>query len=483
MAKSQVAAHTFSALILLGALLITNILIAGAGIKGLLIACIILSLMVPMGLLLIQGKLDLFEPLVLGNIALGIMFIGRPLADLATGRTTHLGYDITTTFDQAMVVVLVGIVAFQLGYLSPFASLFARRLPSPTRFRPNLASQSAWIFFLLGGLLFGLFLAKGGGLGLLLILLRGRGSGNNVIFLNSTGYFYNGITVWMASALIFFALATVYKRRKYYMFFMAMTLPILIFYGARGTRSQMLPLILAVPIFWYLCRGRRPSARTLLIAAVVGIVLVGWLREIRTAATGSRGDAGAVLIKAFSSPLKQFCEILNGADDEMFDSIANELLVVPDKIGYKPEGIFTEVFVRMVPRPLWPDKPLGLNDTLVNTLWPKHYALSRASAAFSVLGPFYFDGGYVGVSLGMFMIGIVLSGIWKWFHYYSENLNAILIYSMGLPFVVILMRGTIPGTLARMLFIVIPLVLVAWFSRLRFRPHVDERGPGSQASR
>lgn len=483
MARSQVASHTFFILILLGALMITDILIAGVGIKGLLIACIILALIVPMGLRLIQGRLDLFEPLVLGNIALGVMFIGRPLADLAMGRTTHLGYSITTTFDQALVVVLVGIVVFQLGYFSPFASSFARYLPSPARFRPRRASQFAWIFFLLGGLLFGLFLAKGGGLGLLFTLLKGRGPGNNEIFLNSTGYFYNGITVWMASALIFFALATVFKRHKYYLFFGVMALPILIFYGARGTRSVMLPLILAVPAFWYLYRRRRPSTRTLLIVAIVGIVLIGWQREIRTVAARSRGDADAVLIKALSSPLKQFGEILNGADDEMFDSITNELLVVPDKIGYRPGGLFTEVFVRMVPRPLWPDKPLGLNDTVVNTLWPKHFASSRASAAFSVLGPFYFDSGYVGVALGMFMIGIALSGIWKWFRYYSENLNAMLIYSMSLPFVVILMRGTIPGTLSRMLFIVIPLVLAMWFSRFRFRPRVENPGSGSQSSR
>ncbi len=436
-----------------------------------------------MWLRLIQGKLDLFEPLVLANVALGVMFIGRPLADLATGRTTHLGYGITATFDQALVVALVGILAFQLGYHSLFVRLFARYLPTPAIFRPQRATLAAWLFLLLGATLFGLFLAKGGGLGLLLYLIKGRASGDNMIFLNSTGYLYNGIAMWMASALIFFALAVVYKRHAYYVLFLAIALPLVIYYGARGSRSMLLPLVLAVPTFWYLYRRRRPSTRTLLIVAIAGIALIGWQREIRTAGVGSRGDAGAVLIKAFSSPLKQFGEILNGADNEMFDSITNELLVVPDEIGYRPGGIFTEVFVRMVPRPLWPDKPLGLNDTVVHALWPKHYALSRASAAFSVLGPFYFDSGYIGVALGMFMIGIVLSGIWRWFRYYSENLNALLIYSMSLPFVVILMRGTIPGTLARMLFVVIPLVLAMWFGRLRFRPQVGNHESGSQASK
>ena len=40
---------------------------------------------------------------------------------------------------------------------------------------------------------------------------------------------------------------------------------------------------------------------------------------------------------------------------------------------------------------------------------------------------------------------------------------------IALPFVVILMRGTIPGTLTRMLFLFVPLGLLMWLTRLRFR--------------
>lgn len=464
---SRSASRALFVLALLGSLIGTNILIAGVGIRGLLLTLIILALVMPIGLRLIQRKLDLFEPLVLANIALGVMFIARPLADLATGRTTHLGYEIVSTFDQALVVVLVGIMAFQLGYHSPLVRLLAKRLPAPTQFYPQRAALLAWLFVLLGGALFGMFLAKGGGLGLLLFLLKGRATGDNAVFINSTGYFYDGITMWMASALIFFALAIVVRRKAYYIFFLAMAFPLIIFYGSRGTRSVLLPLVLAVPIFWYLWIARRPSARVLIAAAFIGLALIGWMREIRTADMSARQDADTVLLEAFSSPLKQAWEIINKADDEMFDSITNELLVVPEKTGYRPGGVFIDVITRAVPRPLWPDKPLGMNNTLVNTLWPKHFAASRASAAFSVLGPLYLDSGYIGVALGMFLIGVVLAGVWKWYCYFSDNLNAILIYSLGLPFVVILMRGTITDTLARMLFIVVPLILVMWFSRLR----------------
>jgi hypothetical protein len=44
-----------------------------------------------------------------------------------------------------------------------------------------------------------------------------------------------------------------------------------------------------------------------------------------------------------------------------------------------------------------------------------------------------------------------------------------MLYSMGLPFVVILMRGSIPDTLARMLFYFAPLFLLLIFKRIRVR--------------
>ncbi len=50
-----------------------------------------------------------------------------------------------------------------------------------------------------------------------------------------------------------------------------------------------------------------------------------------------------------------------------------------------------------------------------------------------------------------------------------------MIYAMGLAFVVILMRGTIPDTLSRMLFLFIPVVLLLWLTRLSFERSTHRR--------
>lgn len=460
---------------LLGALLSADIAIAGLSIHGLLIGLIILVLMVPMGLRYMRRRLDLFEPLVLATIALGVMFVGRPLADLATHETMHLGYPVMITFDKALTVVLTGLVAFQFGYHAPFTHRWARRLPSPPAFRPQRAILAAWLFFGLGALLFGVFLIQGGGVELLLRLLRGRSGLHNSIYLSSTGYFYNGILLWSASALIFFALAVALRRRVNLLWFFIVALPFIGFYASMGTRSNLLPLAIAIPTFWYLWRRRRPSAITLIVAALVGIALLGALRETRTANTAARENAGEVVASALASPITQFGEILTGADAEMFDSLANELLIVPQQIGYHPGGTLADLFIRAVPRLLWPDKPLETNDVIVNALWPEHYSQSQAAPAFSIMGPFYLDSSYFGVALGMFLIGAVLATSWQWYLRYHYDLNALLIYSMSLPFVVILMRGTVPDTLSRMLFTVIPLILTMWLSRLRWRARISIR--------
>jgi len=451
-------------LVLTGALIVVAVTVAGISPTSFLLVGIVLSLIIPQAFRAAQGRLDLFEPLVLANIALGVMFVGRPLADLVTHETIHIGYDVLPTFNEALFVALIGIVFFQLGYFAPWGAAWARRLPRPSSFHPSRAARAGWLFFILGTLLFSGFLVNAGGIiRILLYLLEGRQPSNNDLYLSSTGYLYGGISLWAASALIFFVLATAGRRRGYIFPFLATTSLLLIFYGAQGTRAQMLPLVIAVPVFWYLWKSRRPKLRTLFVASLIGFALLGWMREIRD--VGKREDMLVKLGAALSAPIREAGNILTGADAEMFDSLANELMVVPENLAFQHGSTVTDVLIRLVPRPLWPDKPLESNDALVNTLWPVHYSKSRAAPAFSLIGAFYVDSGIITVALGMYLAGALIATLWCWLQQYRSWVTAKMIYSMGLPFVVILMRGAVPDTLARMLFMFVPLVLLMLTAR------------------
>jgi hypothetical protein len=193
------------------------------------------------------------------------------------------------------------------------------------------------------------------------------------------------------------------------------------------------------------------------------------MREIRNA--GERGDAWEKLGSALMSPVTQIGDMLTGMDAEMFDSLANELSVIPERLPFHYGATISDVIVRAVPRPLWPDKPLESNDAIVNALWPDHFSKSRAGPAFSLIGVFYADSGLVSVTLGMFIVGIAAGALWAWHLRHRQLVLARLVYSMTLPFVVIFMRGTIPDMLGRALFLVVPLALLFFLTRLRFGRH------------
>jgi hypothetical protein len=465
--------------VLIGFLVCLAILAAGPSLRALLLVGIILTLTVPIMLRAMQGHLDFFEPLVLANVALGFMFVGRPIADLLSGQFDHIGYDVRPTFDEALVVALIGSMFMQFGYFSPIGTRMARYIPAPTwRFNPTVLATAAWASLAFGTTLFWMFLQQQGGIELLLLLLGGRRPEDNELYLQSTGYLYNGPLMWAVTALLFFAAAVITRRHRYYFYFIIVSAAFLMYYGAQGTRSNLLYLVVSVPVFWYLWRGRRPRIWALLVAMVVGFSLLGWLREIRNA--GGEEDVVVVLTKALASPLTEAADILTGPDAEMFDSLANELIVVPDQLPFQHLATVTDIFVRAVPRPLWPDKPLEANDAVVATLWPMHYSQSRAGPAFSLIGPFYADSGMPTVMFGMFVVGIVFAMLWRWFQRYSNVVTAQLVYSMALPFVLILMRGTIPDTLARALFFVVPLLFLSFIVLLRRRVvslSRDQRNP------
>ncbi len=463
--------------VILSALTALILLTAGISFSALLLESCLLLLVLP---LMMRKRLDIFEPLVVANIALGVMFIGRPLAILMTGETLHLGYDVLATFDEALLVALVGILFFQLGYFSPLGKSWSRRLPEPPVFRLRQVAVYGWIFLILGGLMYGTFLIQTDGVATLLSILSGRQETHNELYLSSTGYFYNGLLMWGAAALIFFAMTVSYGVRRYRTWFLLSFLPLLVMYGSTGARSHLLPIVLSIPIYWYLWKGRRPSGKSILVALLIGISALGWLREMRS--TWQESDALDALMVALAAPITETGAILSGPDNEMFDSLANELLVVPEILPFQYGSTVTDIFVRAIPRPLWPNKPLEANDAIVDTLWPEHYAVSRAAPAFSIMGPFYADSGLFTVALGMFLVGAVLSMSWQWLLRHRAHTVAQLIYSMGLPFVVILMRGTIPDTLSRMLFLVVPLGILMLLLRIRGR-HDQGIGLGTEPPR
>jgi hypothetical protein len=458
---------TLCLLILLwAAIIVTAVGASETFLRGVMISAVATAIFLPLIHRVGKGQLDLFEPIVPSALATSIMFVGRPIADQVTDSYIHLGYDIQPTFDWTLFSVVIGIIAFNLGYASGFGRPLQRLFPTPaSQFPPDRTVFGAATMAIVGSSLFGTFLLANGGVRAMLIVISGRSNEHSSMMRQSSAYLYFGIFLLLPATLVFFGLWMKTRRLPYLCFTVLTGVPLFLYESSMGDRSEMLPLIFGLPAIYYLWTAKRPKAFQLILATILLLIGFAFLREFRNkTATGRQSVKSATLL---TDPGKALASTFTKDDSEMFDTFCNLVTVVPSRLPFQPFGVFTDIGTRALPRLLFPDKGLELPDQFVVTLWPEHYKLSRASSAFSILGHYYMYGGILGVAIGAFSMGLLLRQTWLWYLAHSNNLNAILLYSFVPSFVVILWRGTVTDTLGRMVFTVVPLVVMQSFMRSR----------------
>ena len=120
-------------------------------IRGMLTSTTAAAILFPLIVRLAKREFDIFEPVVPATLALSSMFVVRPLVDQVTSSYIHLGFNISPTFDEALLAVLVGCIAFSSGYLSNLVHRFgecfriqARSFPDKEWSRPR-SSLRRWV--------------------------------------------------------------------------------------------------------------------------------------------------------------------------------------------------------------------------------------------------------------------------------------------------------------------------------------------------
>ena len=84
----------------------------------------------PCGVLMLQGRLDVFEPLTWFAVMFLLLFVTRPAWDLGHENFIYTGRLISPTFTKMLVAGLLAGTGFVIGYL-PGAGSLASRLPRP----------------------------------------------------------------------------------------------------------------------------------------------------------------------------------------------------------------------------------------------------------------------------------------------------------------------------------------------------------------
>jgi hypothetical protein len=431
-----------------------------------LVCATALTCAVPIVARLCRRRLDLFEPLVIANLALVVMYVGRPGAIIASGADdVFKGYDISAHVRQALIITLIGSAFLQVGYALPWARRTAARL-SPPRGRWNVEITVAFSIALvvLAFALFGAFLLQSGGLAVLSGMLKGRSLQQDAYFRDSSAYLYSAPALLWPASLLLFALGLAERRKGFVVAGLLLMIPLGLLAGSQGSRITLIPLLLSPAIYYYLARQRRPRLLALLVVGyLVFTVGIAYFRETRTAT--ERVDRVHELKRSIADPGFEYSQLfLHGTDNDMFESLAVETTVVPSKLSASPFDFLYRTAAKPIPSRIWKGKPLAPEERLTRTLFPQEQ--SRASSSPGVVGSFYLMGLLPGVIVGMVLVGYVFRVPWEYWRLYPSESVSQLFLTASLMFIPILLRGSVGDTFARALFGLGPLLVASRLCRL-----------------
>jgi hypothetical protein len=414
------------------------------------------------------GRLDVFDPLITFVLIWAVLFFARPVAMFVTGSFDVSTYHIRDGMSGMLWMALIGATGFLGAYAMPTGRLLGRRLrPLPEIRSEGRAKSYALAIAGVGVLLFGVFIALSGGLGTLQLLMSGRQE--NAIVLSAastTAYLQGALVLTLPASLILFFVGFTRKSVVAVVLGILVALAGLVVTGPSGIRGWILPYVAAPFILFYLVRSKRPGFLLVLTLLLVGFGANGFIAQARESATRQTTSFGQLLSENFTQLGNAWDRFVLGGDTEMPNLLALEVLKVPSSIPFQNGAATGEVFLQPVPRQLWPAKPRSGDELLTQQLFvdPR---LNTASRQYTPMANFYLDFGFVGVLIGMGLLGLGARVLYEYMRANLTNGSVQLLYAATLPFLFPLLRGSINDAAGRLVFIVPPLLLGILVARRR----------------
>jgi hypothetical protein len=172
---------------------------------------------------------------------------------------------------------------------------------------------------------------------------------------------------------------------------------------------------------------RPPSKQRLLAGAVVAAALVAALafaQQVR-AYTGGMTTTQAVRTAAHTPFWANFVSDLG-----TFDNLVAMRELVPASIPFLQGATLREIPEALVPRALWPEKPLGVDARVASYLYPG----SPAAVPISLQGELYWNEGLAAVALGCLGLGAAFGWLGRVGLRSPAKSGAFVLYATAVPF-------------------------------------------------
>ncbi len=408
-----------------------------------------------------HGRFDPFEPIIVFALAWGVMFVVRPLAIVIRDDTIFYGVDIAPTLDSAVLLGLVGAVAFVVGYETSIGRRIAARAPTPVAaVRSDTALVGALVVACVGVIAFVLVLAPGG-IDAVGTFFDGRSSELNLLIDGSSSYLWYGSLVVVPAALIGVAV-TLSDRRPQVVGVAALLVALAL---ARtvptGNRVFLVVLVGGIAVFAYLRVQRRPGTAALCGGVLVALLVSSAALTFRYPET--RDSLGSVLRNLVSTPTAALEPLYEGPDAEMAPALAGALIVVPEQFPHRFGGAtIGDLVIRPIPRQLWPEKPVTPGQEVTAEVWPGAVEGGAFDPAFTPMLTFYWDLAVLGVVLGMAAIGALARLLREYLVAHQRAFGAQLLYAAGLWFLVVAVRHDTTLVIVWGLILFAPLVTIMY---------------------
>lgn len=452
-----------------GALLVVGLAAALSWIdwRWTLIALAAVSMLLPVGLLILRGRLDVFEPLTLFALMFLVLWVGRPAYDLAHQHFIYAQRLITPTFTRMLVAGALAGAGFAIGYLVPAGGSLASRVPRPPKPAARRLMIWAAVVSVIALIAFALFFIHAEGWRHpASFFFRGRAR----LFQLSASpeatskYFLASILLVVPAALFFLAVRHSEGKetrigRLAGHAAIASVVAFCVYNLAAGQRRYLIEMLGALALYYYLRRGRRPSVLGLVAVAVVALTVASAVRDLRLAHAHHANPEPLQWL-----PWNAANHLFETQDTGVAPSLALEMLVVPADLDYT-YGATTVVgpLRTLIPRQLWSNKPLPPDQQVLSLVYGERpCTLGAQCDTFSPFGEPYRDGGLVAVFIFSVLFGIFWKAAWTYYARHREASIAIVGYAALLPFMITWMRGNfmLPALQATMVLVVVALAAV-----------------------
>lgn len=232
-----------------------------------------------------------------------------------------------------------------------------------------------------------------------------------------------------------------------------------------SSRTELFGTVTVAAFIALALRQREPRLGVIvavILAALASITLLVGLRSVSSGQSGSLDT---------TTRLDSVLENAVGSRDWMdIGPIAVVVDRVPETYPFQYGKTLASILWEPIPRTIWKGKPaVRIGPTIGPPVFGFHPSERVSGDPPGILGEFWIDGGWVGVALGMFILGVAIKQIERWYAMVGSTagLSALLFGVVGIATCLQLPIADFTGILTIALENLVILAVLLWLARKR----------------